>query len=88
MYIGGGLSTKGQDWSTEGETCLLRVRLVYGGEAHLRRGRLVYRGGGSSFKLLCNIINIIHFYFPEAHSSLTLRPARSLETITALVASY
>ncbi len=58
------------------------------GEAHLRRERLVYGGGGSSYKLLFNIVNIIHFFFSEDHSSLTIRPARSLETITALVASY
>jgi hypothetical protein len=38
----GDLSTKGRDWSTEGETRLWRVRLVYAG------GRLVYRGGDSS----------------------------------------
>ncbi len=31
MYRGGDLSTKGRDLSTEGETCLLRGRLVYGG---------------------------------------------------------
>jgi hypothetical protein len=46
---GGILSTKGQDLSTEGETRLLRGRLVYGGgdsstegETRLRRGKLVY----------------------------------------------
>ncbi len=31
MYRGGDLSTKGRDLSTEGETRLLRGRLVYGG---------------------------------------------------------
>ncbi len=52
MYREGDLSTKGRDLSTEGETRLLRGRLVYGGgdssiegEARLQRGRLVYRGG-------------------------------------------
>ncbi len=30
MYRGGDLSTKGRDLSTEGETRLLRGRLVYG----------------------------------------------------------
>jgi hypothetical protein len=55
MYRGGDLSTKGRDLSTEGETRLLRGRLVYGGgdsstevETHLLRGRLVYGAGGSS----------------------------------------
>jgi hypothetical protein len=42
------------------------------GEAHLRRERLVYGGGGSSYQLLFNIVNIIHFYFSEAHSSLEM----------------
>ncbi len=58
----GDLSTKVRDLSTEGETHLRRVRLVYGGgrlvyrgrdssvEGHTRiqRGRLVYGGGDTS----------------------------------------
>ncbi len=55
MHREGDLSTKGQDLSTEGETRLLRGRLVYGGgdssiegKTRLRRGRLVHRGGDSS----------------------------------------
>jgi hypothetical protein len=31
VYRGGDLSTKGRDLSTEGETRLWRVRIVYGG---------------------------------------------------------
>jgi hypothetical protein len=48
----GDLSTKGRELSTEGETRLWRVRLVYGGggsstegETLLWRDILVYRGG-------------------------------------------
>jgi hypothetical protein len=55
MYRGGDLSTKGRGLSTEGETRLLRGRLVHRGgdsstegETRLLRGRLVYGGGGSS----------------------------------------
>ncbi len=46
----GDLSTKGRDLSTEGETRLWRVRLVYGGEgsSRIQRWRLVYEGGDSS----------------------------------------
>ncbi len=47
MYRGGDLSTKVRDLSTEGETHLLRGRLVYGGggsstegETRLKRARL------------------------------------------------
>ena len=55
MYKGGDLSTKGRDLSTEGETCLLRVRHVYGGvgsstkgETRLQRARL-FCGGTDSY---------------------------------------
>ncbi len=55
MYRGGDLSTKGRDLSTEGETCLLRGRLVYGGggsstegETRLQRARL-FCGGTDSY---------------------------------------
>ncbi len=48
MYRGGDLSTKWRDLSTEGETRLLRLRLVYGGGGSSTEGRLVYRGRDSS----------------------------------------
>jgi hypothetical protein len=55
VYIGGDLSTMGRDLSTEGETCLLRVRLVYGGggsstegKTRLQRARL-FCGGTDSY---------------------------------------
>ena len=38
MYRGGDLSTKGRDLSTEGETRLLRERLVYGGGGSSTKG--------------------------------------------------
>ncbi len=55
MYRGGDLSPKGRDLSTEGDTYLLRGRLVYGGggsstegETRLQRARL-FCGGTDSY---------------------------------------
>jgi hypothetical protein len=38
------------DSSTEGETRLWRVRLIYGGSDPFDGGGLIYRGGGDSSK--------------------------------------